>query len=133
MFADPQPESLDLWVRRYLQRVVNDRDVGAVDELVAPDYAGFGAGWPADRDELRAFYTWQAAYRSDWHIDVKATVEVADWVAVRADAGGSVAFDTANQPLAVPYRRAVEWLAVFRVERGLLVETRILAVRGRAI
>src|SRR5688572_10553214 len=42
MFSDPQSESLDRWVRRYFERVVNDRDVGAVDELVAPDYVGFG-------------------------------------------------------------------------------------------
>ncbi len=129
--ADQLQPTLDGWIRHYLGRVVNDRDVSAVDELVSPDYVGSGHGWATDVDALRAFYTWQAHYRPDWHIDVQETVEVSDWVAVRAYAGGIVAHDPAGQPLELPYPAAVEWLSAFRVVDGQLVETRFLSVRDR--
>jgi hypothetical protein len=129
--SDQQQPNLEGWIRHYLGRVVNDRDVSAVDELVSPDYVGSGHGWAPDRDKLRAFYTWQAHYRPDWHIDVQETVEVSDWVAVRAHAGGTVAHDGAGQPLETPYRNAIEWLAAFRVVDGRLVETRFLSVCDR--
>lgn len=123
--------ALDTWIRRYLDRVVNARDVSAVDELVSPTYVGFGRGWPADRERLREFYTWQARYRPDWHIDVLDTIEVDDWVAVRAHAGGTILHDDAGHALDRPQQRAVEWLTAFRVADGLLVETRLLTVRDR--
>ena len=129
--SDQQKPDLDGWIRHYLGRVVNDRDVSAVDELVSPEYVGSGHGWAPDRDKLREFYTWQACTRPDWHIDVQETVEVSDWVAVRAHGGGTVTHDEAGQALQTPYRSAVEWLAAFRLVDGRLVETRFLSVRDR--
>ena len=128
--SDERP-GLGDWIRHYLERMVNARDVTAVDELVALDYVGSGHGWAPDREKLRAFYTWQASYRPDWHIDVQETVEVGDWVTVRAYAGGTVAYDEADHPLGTPYRRDIEWLAAFRVLDEQLVETQFLTVRDR--
>lgn len=118
------------WIRSYLNRVVNARDVEAVEELVSPDYVGSGYGWAPTREKLHEFYRSQAALRPDWHIDLLATLEVGEWVAVRAHAGGTVAHDDAGVHTQ-PQRHAVEWLAAFRVVDGLLIETRILAVKGR--
>ena len=104
-------------VRAYLDRVVNRHDAGAVDELVAPDYGGSGHGWPHDIDALRAFYERQARERPDWRIDVQETVEVGDWVAVRAHAGDA--------------ERRVEWLTVYRLSGGRIAEIRVLELRER--
>jgi SnoaL-like polyketide cyclase len=122
--------SLGAWIRSYLDRIVNARDVAAVDELVAVDYVGSGHAWAPTRDKLREFYRNQATFRPDWHIDVRDAVEVGEWVAVRAHAGGTVAHDDAGLPMQ-PQRQAIEWLAAFRVVDGLLIETRFLAVGAR--
>lgn len=121
----------DAFVRAYLDRVVNDRDLTAVDELVAPDYVGSGHGWPVDRDALRAFYSWQAQARPDWHIEVQEVVAVADRVVIRAHAGGTVAADEAGRPLAAPSQGAVEWLATYTVTDGLIAAIEVLAIRDR--
>lgn len=113
------------FVRSYLQRVVNSRDLTSFADLVAPDYRGEGHGWPADRDALRAFYEWQAAERPDWRIDVQETVAVGEWVAVRAYAGGTVPGGKA------PQRRDVEWLAAYRVVVGRVAEIRVLTLIER--
>jgi len=63
------------FVRTYIQRVVNERDSTAVDDMVSADYLGSGPVWPSDRDGLRAIYQSQATPRPDWHIDVRETVE----------------------------------------------------------
>ena len=78
------------WVTGYLDRVVNSKDVAAVDDLVSPDYVGSGHGWAPDRVTLREFYAWQAQSRPDWRITVQESIEVGDWVAVRAHASGTV-------------------------------------------
>ena len=104
-------------VREYIDRAVNRGDLTAVDELVDPAYRGSGHGWPEDVDGLRAFYARQASERPDWRIDVRETIEVGEWVAVRATAG-----DAARQ---------VEWLAAYRVVGGRITEIRILALEDR--
>src|ERR1043165_1190327 len=111
----PTNDRLGEFVTAYLARVVNQRDVTAVDEMVAPDYAGGGYGWPQTLAELRAFYEWQAATRPDWHIDVQETVAAGDCVVVRAEASGTVAEDERGQPLAAPMASHVEWLAAYWV------------------
>jgi hypothetical protein len=108
-------------VRTYVDRVVNRRDITAVDELVAPDYTGGGLGWPVDREQLRRFYQDQVRERPDWHIDVQETVEVGDTVVVRARAGGTVVEE-------IPRRKYLEWLAHYRIEEGLIREIRLLSV-----
>lgn len=119
------------FVRAYLDRVVNLRDVTAVDDLVAADYRGFGPGWPADVVMLRQFYVRQAELRPDWRIEVQETMELGDAVAVRAHAGGTVSHDTAGLPLAKPYRKDVEWLTVYRVRDNRITEISFLAARDR--
>lgn len=114
------------FVRAYLDRVVNRRDLSAVDELVDPAYRGSGFDWPADREALREFYAWQARERPDWHIDVQETVEVGDCIVVRALAGGTVVED------GTAVRRAVEWLAAYRLAGGRLVEIQVLALKEPA-
>jgi hypothetical protein len=126
----PQERPADL-VRAYLQRVVNDRDSAAVDELVSAAYQGSGHGWPITRPELRTFYEWQSRTRPDWHIDVQDTVEVADCVVVRAHAGGTVSQDEEGRPLAAPRSSAVEWLAAYRLAEGLITRIDLLAIRSR--
>jgi hypothetical protein len=118
-------------VRDYLERVVNQRDVTAVDDLVAADYQGFGHGWPSDVDALRHFYVRQAEFRPDWRIDVQETMELNDVVVVRAYAGGFVSHDAAGAPLVVPYRKHVEWLTAYRMRNGSITEIRLLSVRDR--
>ena len=119
------------FVHSFLERVVNRHDLGAVDELVAPDYRGTGLGWAPDLESLRRFYTWQARWRPDWRIDVQETVEVGDHVAVRAYAGGTIAHDDDGQSLEAPFRRDVEWLAVYRVAADRIVEVNFLASADR--
>ncbi len=120
-------------VRGYLERVVNSRDVTAVDDLVASDYRGFGHGWPADVDALRQFYVRQAELRPDWRIDVQETMELDDVVAVRAYAGGIVSHDAGGSPLVTPYRKDVEWLTVYRIRDSRIKEITLLAVRNREV
>ena len=105
------------FVRAYIDRVVNRGDAAAVGELVADDYAGSGHGWPADRPQLQAFYERQARERPRWRIDVQETIEVGEWVAVRALAGDA--------------DRRVEWLAAYRVTGGRIAEIRVLALEER--
>ncbi len=64
-------ENLGQFVRDYLQRVVNQHDMSALDDMVSPDYRGNGLGWPPDIGSLREFYQWQQRWRPDWHIDVR--------------------------------------------------------------
>ena len=116
--------------RAYLERVVNRRDLAAVDELVAPSYQGSGHGWPEDLPALKAFYAWQARSRPDWHIDVQESVEVGDHVAVRAFAGGTIMAGD-DSPGAAPTVGAVEWLAVYRFEEDRIAEIQVLEVRQR--
>ena len=118
-------------VRSYLRRVVNERNLSAVDELVADDYSGSGNGWPVSKPELRAFYAWQAASRPDWHIDVQDLIKVDDCVVVRAHAGGTITNDELGRPLAAPRTGAVEWLAAYRLADGLIARIDLLAVRSR--
>ncbi len=66
---------------------------------------------------LRAFYERQARDRPEWRIDVQETLEVGEWVAVRALAGDD--------------DRRVEWLAAYRVSGGRVAEIRILALEER--
>ena len=115
----------------YLQRVVNERDLTAVDEFVSPRYHGSGYGWPADVGALSDFYRWQSQTRPDWTIDVQEAMEVAGCVVVRAYAGGTISNDEGGRPLAAPAARAVEWLAKYRLEDGLIVEIQVLALRVR--
>jgi predicted SnoaL-like aldol condensation-catalyzing enzyme len=111
------------FVRAYIDRVVNQKDLSAVEELVSPEYRGAGCGWPGDLDALRRFYADQVKRRPDWRIDVQETIEVGEWVAVHARAGG----------MEGGRRRDVEWLATYRVSAGRVAEIRVLELKERDI
>ena len=122
----PAAGPLGRFVRDYLERVVNQRDVSAVDDLVALDYVGSGHGWPQDREALRRFYVEQARDRPDWRIDVQSSLELGDSVVVRAHAGGTVQVD------GVAARKDLEWLTRYRVSEGRIREIHVLALVPRA-
>ena len=121
------------FVRDYLERVVNRRDISALDELVSVDYRGGGHGWPGDVTALRTFYRWQAQVRPDWSISVQDSIEVGGCVVLRAFAGGTIADEEQGRPLAAPTQRAVEWLAMYRVEDERILEIQVLEVRERSM
>jgi predicted SnoaL-like aldol condensation-catalyzing enzyme len=109
-------------VRGYLERVVNGRDITAVEDTVAPGYRGTGPGWPATVEALRAFYLEQYRARPDWRIDVEATLELGDAVVVRAHAQGRIA-DEPGQPV-----KAVRWLAHYRLDDGRISRIDLLGL-----
>jgi hypothetical protein len=81
-------------VAEYVERVVNRRDLSAVDELVSTEYRGSGPDWPTTLEELRQFYRRQARDRPDWHIEIRETVELGDSVVVLARAGADMSWWT---------------------------------------
>ena len=119
---------LDRFIRDYIERVVNQHDIGAVDEMVSPDYTGGGNGWAENVEALREFYDRQNRTRPDWRIDIQETVEVGDWVAVRAYAGGNEAYDEDGPRRPPSYLTSVEWLSIFHVVNRRIVESRIVSV-----
>jgi predicted SnoaL-like aldol condensation-catalyzing enzyme len=126
--SEPQPGPLGALVIGYLDRVVNRRDISAVDELVAAGYRGSGPGWPDTIDDLRRFHLEQYRDRPDWHIDVDTAVELGDRVVVRARAHGTVTEDGQART------RAARWLAHYRVADARIHEIDVLVVepvRGR--
>jgi hypothetical protein len=119
---------LDRFIREYIERVVNHHDISAVDEMVSPDYTGGGYGWPENIAALHEFYDRQNRTRPDWRIDIQQTVEVGEWVAVRALAAGMEAYNEDGTRQSRPYVTGVEWLTVFHVVNSRIVETRVISV-----
>ena len=118
---------LGRFIRDYIERVVNQHDMSAVDEMVSADFVGGGMGWAENVEELRDFYSRQNRLRPDWHIDIQETVEVGEWVAVRALAGGQEAYNEDGSPQDPPFLTSVEWLTVYRVVDRTIVEARFLS------
>jgi SnoaL-like domain len=113
---------LGTFIQSYIERVVNQRDLTAVDDMVSWDYVGSGPEWPTHIDELRRFYVDQMHDRPDWHIDVQGTVELGDSVVARAQASGTVAVDGR------PRRKRLEWLTHYRVVDRRITEINVLAI-----
>lgn len=113
---------LRTFIKSYIERVVNQRDLTALDDMVSSDYVGSGHDWPTQIDELRQFYVDQMHDRPDWHIEVLGTVELGDSVVARAEASGTVTVD------GPPRRKRLEWLAHYRVVDRRITEINVLAV-----
>ena len=126
--ANMSSGDLDAFYRRYIDRVVNEHDMSAVDDLVSPDYTGGGYGWAQNLEELREFYDRQNRTRPDWRIEIQQTLQVGDWLAVRAVAGGKEAYNDDGSPKPPPYMTSVEWLAVVHVIDERIVEGRVISV-----
>jgi len=114
--------------REYVERVVNDQDMSAVDDMVSPSYVGSGQGWPESIEDLREFYSRQIRMRPNWRIEIQETVEVGEWVAVRAFAGGQEADDEHGTPQTSPIISSVEWLALVRVVDRMIMEIRLMSL-----
>jgi len=115
------------FVRRYIDRVVNQRDLTAVDDMVSSEYRGSGPEWATDIDELREFYVDQMRNRPDWRIEVQGSVELGDSVVVRALAGGTVTVDGVSR------RKNLEWLSHYRVLDRRITEINILSIKPLAL
>lgn len=113
--------------REYIERVVNQHDTSAIDEIVSPDYVGGGHGWAEKIEDLREFHGRQSRTRPDWRIDVQETVEVGEWVAVRAFAGGEEACHEDGSPQSPPVLTSVEWLSIIRVVDRRIAEIRLVS------
>ena len=129
--------SLGAFIRHYVGRVVNEHDISVVDEMVSSDYRGTGSEWhllAPDFEALREFYQRQATQRPDWRIDIQESIEVGEYVAVRALASGKQAFDDDGARRRPPFPTAVEWLTVYHVVEGRIVESRVVTsmVRSQA-
>jgi hypothetical protein len=125
---------LGAFMRDFIERVVNEHDLNAIDEaveeMVSLEYRGSGSEWlrlAPDFEALRAFYRRQATQRPDWRIDIQETIEVGEYVAVRALAGGKQALDDAGAPRKPPFPTAGEWLSVNHIVNGKLIEGRVVA------
>ena len=124
----PEAE-LGPFIRRFIQRVVNEHDVSGVDDMVSPDYRGSGSEWQhlaPDFKTLREFYQRQAAQRPDWRIDIQETIELGENVVARAYAHGTEAFDDNGARRQPPFPTAVEWLAAYHVVGGKIHEGRVI-------
>jgi hypothetical protein len=124
---------LGAFMRDFIERVVNQHDLtaidNAVDERVSPDYRGTGSEWQhlaPDFEGLRAFYRRQATQRPDWRIDIQETMEVGEYVAIRALAGGTQALDDRGLPREPPFPTGVEWMSVNHIVDGKIVEGRVV-------
>jgi hypothetical protein len=118
---------LSQFYREYVERVVNQHDMSAVDEMVSPDYVGGGHGWAANMEELREFYRRQNRLRPDWRIDIQETMEVGEWIAARALAGGQEAYNEDGSPQSPSFLTSVEWLSTIRVVDRMIVEIRLVS------
>lgn len=121
--------ALGSFIRDYLRRAVNEHDLTAVDELVSPQYRGTGPEWQhlaPDFRALREFHRRQAAQRPDWRVDVQESIEVGEYVAVHALAGGRQALDEDGAPRQPPFPTSGEWLTVYHVVDGRIVEVRVV-------
>lgn len=129
-----QDGPLGKFICDFIEHVVNEHDLRAIDEalehMVSRDYRGTGTVWQLwapDFDQLRRFYRRQAVQRPDWRIEIQQTVEVGEYVAVRALAGGSLAFDEDGAPQKSPFPTAGEWLSIYRVVDGRIMEANVVA------
>jgi hypothetical protein len=112
---------------------VNAHDLEAIDRaldrMVSPDYVGTGSDWrrlAPNFDALREFYLRQAVQRPDWRIDVQDTIEVGEYVAVRALAGGQQTLDDQGAPRQPPFPTAVEWLTVYHVVDRVILDSQVV-------
>lgn len=110
------------FVRSYIERVVNQWDVTAVDDMVSTDYLGRGPAWATNIEQLRQFYVDQMRDRPNWRIEVQGTLELGDSVVAKALASGTVMTDGSHG------RKCLEWLTHYRVVDRRITEINILGV-----
>ena len=77
-------EQNKLLVQRYVEQVVNEQNLGAIDEFFAPDYVCHMPGSPTmDRDGIRGFFSMLHAAFPDQVETIDDLIAEGDKVAVR--------------------------------------------------
>lgn len=71
-------------VRRFIEQVLNTKDVALVDELMAPDYVNHLA--PGGREGFKQFVTMLGSAFPDlkWSLSIERMIAESDYVIVRA-------------------------------------------------
>lgn len=104
-------------VLRYMEEVVNQKNLDALDEVLAEDWIAHNAGEPNGREGLKQFFAGMFEQFPEIHADVKRIVAEGDLVVVHshytaseADRGNDWALDSGATA------------DFFRLEDGVIVE-----------
>lgn len=83
--ATPSQEDLNrAIVLRYMQEVINERQLDVLDEIMAADWIAHNPGEPNGRDGLKAFFAGMFEQFPEIHADVKRVVAEGDLVVVHS-------------------------------------------------
>lgn len=104
-------------VLRYMEEVINQRNLDVLDEVLAADWIAHNPGEPNGREGLKAFFAGMFEQFPGIHADVKRVVAEGDLVVVHSHYTGSEA-DRGNDW--APGSGAVA--DFFRLEDGMIVE-----------
>lgn len=119
--ATPETESVEdrnrAVVLRYMEEVINQRNLDVLDEVLATNWIAHNPGEPNGRDGLKAFFGEMFEQFPEIHADVKRIVAEGDLVVVHSHYTGSEA-DRGNDW--APGSGAVA--DFFRLEDGVIVE-----------
>jgi steroid delta-isomerase-like uncharacterized protein len=78
------PNDAKTLVRQYVERVWNQAEPGALDELTAPDFVYHLGGQPGrDRDGMQKFVASVHVAFPDWRVDIVDCIAEGETVAVR--------------------------------------------------
>ncbi len=104
-------------VLRYMQEVINGRNLDALDEVMAEDWIAHNPGEPNGRDNLKQFFGGMFAQFPEIHADVKRVIAAGDIVVVQSHYTSS------------PQHRGNDWapgsgavVDIFRLEDGKIAE-----------
>ena len=104
-------------VLRYMEEVVNQKNLDALDEVMAEDWIAHNPGEPNGREGLRQFFAGMFEQFPEIHADVKRVVAQGDLVVVHSHYTASEA-DRGNDW--APNSSATA--DFFRLEEGMIVE-----------
>jgi predicted SnoaL-like aldol condensation-catalyzing enzyme len=100
---------LEVW-----QRIFNEHDLSAADELVAEDYRQHTAGVPGGRSGFKQTFARYLAQSPDLHVEPRTVIEIGDLAIIR----GRVFMNCPPPGVTSP----IEVVDVFRVADGMLQE-----------
>ena len=110
-------------VRRFIEEVLNEGNVGVSNDLVAEDFIAHPAptAGPAGLAGVKEFAAAQRAAAPDWHITIQDIFAEDDKVVVRAFGRGTpqrayFGIAPSEEPITIP------WIALYRVAGGKISE-----------
>ncbi len=122
-------------VRRYIEEVLNQGNVDVADEIIAVGYVGRSCTYGSEQersglDRIKQFAGEQRTAAPDWHITIEEMIAEGDKVVVRAFGSGTPQRVYSRMPAeAVGKRITVPWIAIYRLEKGKIVEAWVLGDR----